>query len=239
MTAHGDRHLDADRPGEMMRPRAGGVQHLARLDAAAARLDGADAIAGHVDAGDARLFHDRDAHLARGGGEARGGLRGIGVARVGLVARRGEIVDGEARLDRLRLRRRDQPAVDALRLLQAHRRLHLLAQAVVHAEEVARADEAGGAPVRQLLEALEEAERLQDEAARLGRRVVLAHARRAPARRSRREELLLDEHDALHPALREVIGGAGARRAAPDDHDLRRRRHLTPPGQSLRGPYVS
>src|SRR5262249_976143 len=143
-----------------------------------------------------------------------------------LVTTADQVLDPEPGLDLAHVGGRHQPRVDAERLLERNRSLHRLPHPLVHSEEIAGVTEPTRRAAGQLLEALEETEGVADQAARLGRRVVLAHARRALAGRPRGHEALVDDDHIAETSGREMKGGAGPGDTAADDDDLSAERHV-------------
>src|SRR6185369_4932352 len=129
------------------------------------------------------------------------------------------------RLDLAHLVGRDEPSVDAGAALQRHRDLHRRTHALVHPEQVAGAPEPARSAACQLLEALEEVERVADHPAGLDGRVVLADAGRALPGGAGRDEALVDDDDLAHAAGGQVMGDARADDAASDDHHVRGEGH--------------
>src|SRR5262249_25071416 len=85
--------------------------------------------------------------------------------------------------------------------------------------------EAARMPPRHLLEALEAIEGIADHPARLGRGIVLAHARRALPGAARGDEALVDDDHVADAALGQMKRGARAGDPAPDDDDVRSQCH--------------
>ncbi len=225
VTADREGDLEAGHSADAIAPGAGGVDHDGRLDLAPIGVDARHPTARERKAHDFGLLEDRRPALARGRREALRGLRRVGVAGLGLVATDHEVVDAEAGLDLAHLGRRDQPRIDAHRLLERDGFFHRHAQPVVDAQEIAHAGERRGAPGCVLGEVFEETQGVEHHAARLRGAVVLPDAGRALAGRAGGQEVLLDDRDVAHAAAGEVIGDAAAGHAAADDDDVSRSSH--------------
>ncbi len=225
VAAHRDGQVHAGHGAHARAPQARGVHDARRLDVAAARAHARHAAPLGEDAQRLGLLHDARAAVARGPREALGRLGGVAVARRRLVAAGHEVLGPQARLDLAHLVGRDEARADADRALERHRRLHGLAHALVDAEEVAGVAEPARAASRDLREALEAVERVEDHAARFRGGVVLAHAGRALARAPRGHEALVEDDNVTHAPGGEVEREARARHAAADDDDIRGERH--------------
>ncbi len=221
-----DRQAQADEPPDERRPAGGRAHDLAALDAAAIRLDGRDAVAVALEAGDLRALVDLDA-AAIGGAREAPDDRVVADDPAGRVVERaddrvrGALREVELRAELGDSRRVDDARLDPEELVDLGPLLHRDHRAVRVRERqvpVLREHEVEVELVRQ---ALVQPHALAVEGRALGRAVVRADDRRVAPGRARADVRLLEDRDVRDPvALREVVRGREPVRAAADDDDL-------------------
>ena len=220
-----ERHLDAGHVRDLRRPAGDGRHHGAGRDRAAVGLDADAAAVLDLEAGDLDALVD--VHAA-----------GVGLAGVAphdrVVADHGARRVVERALDRvgdlarhveLRAEARDLVGLDPARV-DAHQLVGLGALALhrhgalgVREREVAvRRDQQ--VEVELLRELLVDLEALAVERDALGRLVVGAQDRRVAARAAGADVVHLEHGDVRDAALRQLVGGREAVRAAADDDDV-------------------
>ena len=224
-----DRHAHAGQAADLRGEHAAGVDDDLRLDRTPLGLDAANPTAGNVDSGHAGVGEDRDAALARAGGERVGQLRGVEVAVRREIRAAAHAVGHHQREELLRLVRAEQLERQPEGLRPGDLTQHLLLALGRAGQADAAALDPAALERAVELDAVHHHLRQRNAAAQLPDEAGGVEGRAAG------QLVAVEQDDVALPERRQVVGDRGAADATADDHDprllrkLARPRHPDPP----------